>query len=74
MEIDQLATLIAIAPPPFVFVHDAICVRDTIGTLQSALISEEKHHMFGARSPTESRVSLLGCCTTTLSMHWLTGL
>ena len=41
MEIDELATLIAIAPPPFVFVHDAVCLRDTISALECALASEE---------------------------------
>src|SRR6266550_893951 len=41
MEIDQLATLIAIEPPPFVFVHDAVCLRDTIHALKSVLTLEE---------------------------------
>lgn len=41
MEIDELATLIAIAPPPFVFVHTAVCLRDTISALESALASED---------------------------------
>ncbi|KAF8344580.1 origin recognition complex subunit 5 C-terminus-domain-containing protein [Amanita rubescens] len=41
MEIDELATLIAIAPPPFVFVHDAVCLRDTISALECALALEE---------------------------------
>ena len=41
MEIDEIATLISIAPPPFVFVHDAVCLRDTINALETALISEK---------------------------------
>ena len=40
MEVNEIATLISTAPPPFVFVHDPVCLRDTTSALESALISE----------------------------------
>ena len=40
MEVKEIATLISTAPPPFVFVHDPVCLRDTTDAIESALISE----------------------------------
>lgn len=41
MEVNEIATLIFTAPPPFIFVHDPVCLRDTTSAIESALISEE---------------------------------
>ncbi|KAF8632083.1 hypothetical protein AX15_002059 [Amanita polypyramis BW_CC] len=39
MEIDELATLITIAPPPFIFIHDPVSLPDTISAVRNSVSS-----------------------------------